>query len=116
MALHANTVQGLYSLAGDVVLPEATPAIAGWRYAQYDGIVALAAVSLSGEAGGGDFDDGCAVDRRDWHFVGWSPGDRIWNSSQGIQLRQYPDRYRCGCGLHPQDHALSLGDRSGVVE
>jgi len=48
----ASTVQGLYSLSGDVMLPETTPAIAGWRCAQYDGIVALAAVSLSGEAEG----------------------------------------------------------------
>jgi hypothetical protein len=52
MACHTGTTQGLYSLSGDGMLPETTPAVAGWRYAQYDGIVALAAVSLSGQAGG----------------------------------------------------------------
>ena len=46
MAFQAYTAQGQYSLRGDVMLPEATVAIAGWRHAQYDGIVALAAVSL----------------------------------------------------------------------
>jgi len=52
MAFRTTTVKGLYSLGGDVMLPETTPAIAGWRCAQYDDIVALAAVSLLGEAGG----------------------------------------------------------------
>jgi hypothetical protein len=48
----ASTVRGLYSSSGDVMLPQTTPAIAGWRCAQYDGIVALAAAGLSGEAEG----------------------------------------------------------------
>src|SRR6204780_3590782 len=34
------------------MLPETTPAIAGWRYAQYDGILALAAASLFGRGRG----------------------------------------------------------------
>jgi hypothetical protein len=46
MAFQTYTAQGQYSLPGDVMLPQATVAIAGWRHAQYDGIVALAAVSL----------------------------------------------------------------------
>jgi hypothetical protein len=52
MAFYGRPGKGLYSLPGDGMLPETTLAIAGWRYAQYDGILALAAASLSGEAGG----------------------------------------------------------------
>ena len=46
--------------------------------------------SVSGAAGG-EFDDGCAVGRRDWPCFGGPAGDRLWNSDQGIQLRQHAD-------------------------
>src|ERR1700678_3864186 len=53
---------------------------------------------------GDDFDDDCAVDRRDWHVVGWSRDGRFGNRA-GPELRQYPDPDRCDCDMHRHDDA-----------
>src|SRR5258705_1168842 len=64
----------------------------------------------------GEFDDGCAVDRGNWLFVGWCPDDRFRDPGQGIQFRQYLDPHRHGRGLHRHDHARPLDGRSRIEE
>src|SRR3981189_444849 len=70
--------------------------------------------SISGAAGG-EFDDGCVVDRWDWRAIGRSPHGRSWHPD-GPEFRQYPDSVGDGRGLHRVDHAQPLGSCSGTEE
>ena len=70
--------------------------------------------SISGAAGG-EFDDGCVVDRWDGRAIGRSPHGRSWHLD-GPEFRQYPDFVGYGRGLHWGDHAQPLGGCSGTEE
>src|SRR6267142_5698415 len=70
--------------------------------------------SISGAAGG-EFDDGCVVDRWDWLAIGRSLDGRSWHPD-GPEFRQYPDSLGYGRGVHGCDHAQPLGSWSGTEE
>src|ERR1700730_2356427 len=70
--------------------------------------------SISGAAGG-EFDDGCVVDRWDWLAIGRSLDGRSWHPD-GPEFRQYPDSLGYGRGMHGGDHAQPLGSCSGTEE
>src|SRR5229473_5090615 len=64
---------------------------------------------------GGEFDDGCSVDRRTWPCVGWPADGRFWRPARA-QFRQYPDPRRCDSGMHRDDPARFLDGGSGAEE
>src|SRR6202171_490615 len=70
--------------------------------------------SISGAAGG-EFDDGCVVDRWDWLAIGRSLDGRSWHPD-GPEFRQDPDSLGYGRGVHGGDHAQPLGGCSGTEE
>src|ERR1700682_606417 len=65
---------------------------AGWRCAQYDGIVARAAGEHFGRRLRGEFNGGPVIGRGDRLSIGRSRRDRVRNPDQRIRIRPYPDR------------------------
>ena len=83
--------------------------IAGWRCAQYDGIVAAADCEHFGRSRGGRFNGGWYVGCRNRPCFGGPAGDRLRSSGQGIQFRQYADSRRRHGRLHRCDHDRARG-------
>ena len=82
--------------------------IGGWRCTQYDGIVAMAAGEHFGRGRGVNSMMVALLIAGIGLLLAGLVGDRVRNSDQRIQLRQYPDHRRYGRGLHRDAAARPL--------
>ena len=89
------------------------PTIGGWRCAQYDGIVAIGGCEHFGRGRGVNSMMVALLVAGIGLLLAGLVGDRVRNSDQRIQLRQYAAHRRDGCGLH-RDAAARPLDSSGL--